>query len=147
MNVAILIVWIIAGWGVGFYICKGYQKRMQLLEEMSEVCGELEDNISSFKHPTAKVLAAFPFKTQLSDILFKENYLPSYIDKDVAKSFKSLLSEIEICETVTAKSKIQAFGIKNKVLLDKAKSEYIQKGETSRKLGILFGLLFGILWM
>ncbi len=148
MGITFLIIWIIVGFVCGVYICKSYKAKVDTLCEIGEICTALEENISHFKRPTSEFLAAYPFKTPNSDILLSQN---EKSNKKTATTevndFKALLLEIETCETITAKSKLQAFAKRNKEKLEKAEKEYKQKGETSKKLGMLFGLLMGILWL
>ncbi|MFI3163525.1 MAG: hypothetical protein R3Y65_03660 [Bacillota bacterium] len=146
MKIAFLIIWTVVGWLCGVYICKDYKKRVEILQEISDVATVIEENITHFKRPTAEILLAYPFKTPLSDILLEKSELGGEMPKETA-DLKALLLEIETCETVTAKSKLEAFEKRNQASLENAKKQLKQKGETSQKLGILFGLLVGILWL
>lgn len=146
MKVVFLIIWTVIGWLCGLYICKDYKKKVEILQEVSDVASSTLENITHFKRPTTEILMAYPFKTPLSDILLEKSDLKCDMPKETAQ-LKDLLLEIETCETVTAKSKLEAFVKKNNTALENAKKQLKQKGETSQKLGILFGLLVGILWL
>lgn len=147
MKIALMIIWIAVGSFGGWWLSKSYKNRVAILEESCALLEKINGSVSVSKIPTKDVLAAYPFQTPLSDILFKDGYCVEYFKQAEAESLKNLICEIQTCKSGSAIGKIQACLSDMQKALETARKECAQKSAMSQKLGLLFGLLIGILWL
>ncbi|MFI3167046.1 MAG: hypothetical protein R3Y32_02895 [Bacillota bacterium] len=147
MTVAIMIVPICVGGFLGFYLSKSYKKRLDIIRETDDFISEVKANIKVLKRPIEEIVASFNFKTDLKEILQNSDFNSEYMKKDESAQLCETLEEIRYLESISAQNKLAVFQEKNKITLEKAIEEYSKKGVMYQKLGLLFGLLIGILWL
>ncbi len=145
MDMINLILPILVGGFMGFYLSKSYKKRLETLLEMEKLALAINLGVANFKQPIADILEKFTFKTEVENAIQNEEYKNEYLTKEEATSLKNLLEELSYASSGIATQKVEMFLESLKIPLEKASEEYKKRGVMYQKLGLLFGLLVGIL--